>query len=52
MILAVVYVLWSYLTFFKGKPYELIIRAAAAVALFTFAYNLISHNVFLLFGGK
>lgn len=52
MILAALYLFWSYFTFFKGKKYILIIQSITAILLFTFAYNLISHNVYLLFGRK
>jgi Protein of unknown function (DUF3667) len=52
MTLAALYLLWSYFTFFKGKSYVLLMQSAITLALFTFAYNLISHNVYLWFGGK
>lgn len=52
MLLAAAYLLWSYFTFFKGNRFIVLLKSAVTLALFTFTYNLISHNIYILFGGK
>lgn len=52
MFLAAGYMLWAYITFFKGKWFEVILRSLVALVAFTFVYNFIAHNLFRLFETK
>jgi hypothetical protein len=52
MVLAVAYILWSYTSFFGGKWWITLMQSIIALALFTLSYNVISHNLYLLFGKK
>ncbi len=50
MILAVIYILWSYTAFFGGKWWVTLLQSVAALVIFTLSYNLISQNLYRLFG--
>lgn len=52
MILAVVYLIWGYAAFFKGRRLIILLQSIAAFLIFTLTYNLISHNLYLWFGKK
>jgi hypothetical protein len=52
MALAAFYMLWSYTVFFGGKWWKALIQSIFALAVFTIAYNLISHNLYYLLGKK
>lgn len=52
MILAVIYMVWSYTAFFEGKKIVTFFKAIAALIIFTFLYNVISHYLYSYFAGK
>lgn len=49
MILAVSYLVWGYTTFFEGRRLIVFLQAVVSFVIFTVTYNLISHNIYLLF---